>query len=351
MKRSYGYDAYRGRSGIRTFLKVVVIVLVLALVGLGVWLLFLTEKYSTYSDQGMKLELPWSQSTPSTSPTAAPSAPPLVVVSQAPPSPEPAQALTVRKLTAADLRGADTAERLKALGANAALVDMKTVDGALGYVSSLPEMDTLQASSADGGVNEAIARLNAAEGLHTVARVACFRDNSAPRRRNSIALRTASGNWFDAGSNRWLNIGNPEARAYLVGVCGELAALGFDELLLDYACYPTDGRTNSIKAGETYDPQELDKAVEAFYQEVAQVLADYPDVKLSIVADPSLLTGENPVSGQTGELLDQYADRVWYLPVEGVDAAQALGISQEKLVAMTASASQTGELPLIAETK
>lgn len=351
MKRSYGYDSYRGRSGARTFLKIVVIVLVLALVGLGVWLLFLTERYSTYSDQGMKLELPWNQSTPSAPPTAAASAPPLVVVSQAPPSPEPAQALTVRKLTAADLHSADTAERLKTLGANAALVDMKTIDGALGYVSSLPEMATLNSSAADDGVNEAIARLNAAEELHTIARVACFRDNSAPRRRNSIALRTASGNWFDAESNRWLNIGNPEARAYLVGVCGELAALGFDEILLDYACYPTNGRTTSIKVGETYDPQGLDKAVEAFYQEVAQALADYPDVKLSIVADPSLLTGENPVSGQTGELLDRYADRVWYAPAEGVDAAQALGISQEKLAPMTDPASQTGELPLITETK
>lgn len=310
MPSSYGYDSYRGRGGARTFLKALIVLLVVILL-LAVAAFFLLQKYMVYSDDGKaRLELPWLQTAPVEEDPALPSAPLAtqdVVTVSVQPTDEPL-------LVTESVKGATLAESVltgEALspaavdGLTAAVFDMKGDDGLLRYASQLPVSASLRVTSQPDSRNEAIRAVTAGE-LPTVARISCLRDNHVPRQDHSMSLRTASGNWLDEAGNRWVNPASEKTRDYVAGVCGELAALGFDEILLDNAGYPTGAKTASIKPGAADHPEE---SVEALYERVKTALAAYPDVTLSIVTTPEALAGDT--SGQSAQLLAQYAQRVY----------------------------------------
>lgn len=142
-----------------------------------------------------------------------------------------------------------------------------------------------------------------------MARVSCFRDNLVPRSDMSLAIHTNAGNWRDSGDTRWLSPANESARQYVVGVCRELAALGFDEILLDNWAFPTDGELGWIKADANYPADGRTAALEVFLEEVRAGLAEFPEVKVSLVTTASAAAGGAVESGQTAALLER-ADRV-----------------------------------------
>jgi len=238
-----------------------------------------------------------------------------------------------------------TAERLE--GYHAIVLDMKGDDGWLRFASQSEHAKGLETSSAESGRNAAIEAITATD-TYTIARISCFRDYRAPRRNNNLALRSSQGNWVDPDEMRWLNPSIEEARAYVVEVCVELAGMGFDEILLDNAFYPFEGNVNRIRQNKDYDPDNLNVPIEAFYQEVK---AACPGVKVSVVTTSAgLLPKESNRTGQSAELLAQYADRV-YVRTETEDAlreAEALltaaGLGPEQIVCWHAA----GETSLLA---
>lgn len=343
MRTSYGYDTYRGRSKLRTALTVLIVILFVALL-LAVAAFFLLQKYMVYTDDGQaRLDLPFLQreSTPST-PIPTPDQGNIVVVTPEPtltpePTPEPVRLSPVRPVSL--FRSAVTdgaaARQVTAAGGDAALLNMKANDGTLGYVSGLDRAKGARASAVNSGFQDKLLTLTASE-LYTIARVSCFKDNLIPRVEPTLAIKSTGGNnWRDGGDVRWLSPSSPEARQYVTDVCVELAQLGFDEILLDNAAWPTTGRLDSIRQGEDYDPDHLTETAETFYQEVRQALAD-ADVTLSIAVTAAALEESDPSSGQTAALLAQYADRVYVLGAEGdgaCDAAlDAVGLSGGRVV-------------------
>ena len=230
---------------------------------------------------------------------------------------------------------------------------MKSDDGSLGYVSAIPQAIAMGTSAADPGLNDAIRSLNDSE-LYTIARISCFKDNKAPRMDNALAIKSNSGyNWTDAEGTRWTNVAVEEARSYLVEICKELADLGFDEILLENACYPTEGTLSYIKTGEGYDPEDLTRPVEQFYREVAEALED-TGVRLSIMTAGAVLDGSGDESGQTPALLGEYAQRVYVeLPREAEGYADGLregGLEESQLVYTTDTNQTAGRLPQQAST-
>lgn len=302
MKR---YDPYRGRGGARTFLKVLIVILLIVLI-LAILGVFLLDRVLVVSSDGLRLELPFTQRAEEETPDPASAEPSgsLSLIVESPTGadlPEGAETIRAVQLPRAALYDGTAAEQVAAAGGTAALFDMKADDGSLGYTSQLTLAGNAGVSADDAALNAAIRGLNAGE-LYTVARVACFRDNTIPYYNNGTALRLSGGNWRDAGGNRWLNVGKQSARDYVVGVCAELAELGFDELLLDYAGYPTGGGTDRILRDESYQPENLSEAVSEFWAQLAQALEPYPQVRISVVISDDLLTGGTDTSGQTPEL-------------------------------------------------
>ena len=234
--RRNGYDSYHGRSRVRTFLKVLIVLLLVVLavaVGALLWL----EPYIDYSANGIKINLPFFQQK---EPAPATGAPVVVTTPEPTPTPEPEEDFRGILLPNSALYDGTAAQQVEAAGATAALFDMKADDGSLGYISGLALAIQAEASAADPALNAAIQLLNGGE-VYTVARVSCFRDNLVPRSDMTLAIHTNAGNWRDSGDTCWLSPANESARQYVVGVCRELAALGFDEILLDNWAFPTDG--------------------------------------------------------------------------------------------------------------
>ena len=342
--RSYGrggYSSYRGRSALSTPLKVIAIFLAVVLI-LSVAALFFLEPYWVYSADGGRLLLPWVQEKEEEQTPLPSVSQPLVVLT---PEPEPEALLHAVLLPRSALTDGSVQTQLEQAGAAAAIFDMKADDGTLAFVSASPLAVSAWVNAA-AGTNETITTLNAQEDLYTVARLSCFRDNTMPRQRNDLALRSSLGNWRDGDSIRWLSPAYAENQQYITDLCLELAGLGFDEILLDYAAFPLTGNLDTILTGAAYNPDTLAQTVQSFYAQVDAALeAAYPQVRLSVVADPAALTANG--TSQSGQALTMASavDRVWVWGLgEDRDACEELltqaGLEEPKsnLVSIAAQA-------------
>lgn len=336
-RNHYGYGAYRGKSKLRTFLKFIIAVLAVVLVLLVAAFFFLQRYMVVSSTGGIYFDLPFlNREEESPPPSESGEAPSIVVVSPTPeltptPTPEPdpvytrAVALPDSLISGGGVQNLYTAggEALAAYtgGHDAApILTMKGIDGLLGYASSQTTAQAVGASPADEARNGELATLCSA--MDTAAYVSCFRDNTAPYQNNRLALRTSIGNWRGPGEIRWMTPENSDVRDYLAGVCGELAQLGFDEIILDYAAFPTEGDLSLILTGDRYNPDTFSQTVDAFYQQVRQAIGTGTDAPLlSIVTDKTTLAqGSNSLSGQTLSGLCAAADRL-YVKLDGGDPA------------------------------
>ena len=189
-------------------------------------------------------------------------------------------------------------------GYDGVILPMKTADGALGYVSALPLAADAGASSGDPARNEALRALNDTPGLYTVAQVSCLRDSALVREEPGLSLHRVSGSpWLDESRQGWLDPAQPQVQSYLIGLCRELAQLGFDEILLTDCGFPTQGDLDSLRAVE-----EKEETLETFCRQLQGALADTP-VTLSVMGQRDSVTAD-PVSGQTTALLATFG-RVW----------------------------------------
>lgn len=182
-------------------------------------------------------------------------------------------------------------------GHDAVVVPMKGPDGTLGWMSEEPRSLALGLSSGEPGRDAALRALTATPGLHTVAELSCLRDDAVARAAPELALLRENGApWRDAAGLCWLDPAQEAVRDRLIGLCRELADLGFDELLLSDLCLPTQGAVERLRpdAGRAQALEDLTRAI-------AAALADR-DVTVSVVAVPD--------SGQSTGLLTA-CGRVW----------------------------------------
>lgn len=190
-------------------------------------------------------------------------------------------------------------------GCDGVVLDLKPDDGALGYVSALPLAADCAASAGTPGLNDALTEMNRTPGLYTVARISCFRDETLCRARPDLALRRVSGSpWTDEEAVGWLDPDSDAVKDYLLGVCRELAGLGFDEILLSNCCYPTRGSLAQLE-----EQTGRASALETFCRAVQEALAPQ-GVKVSIQGEPDAASPSSR-SGQTAGLLSSFSGRVW----------------------------------------
>lgn len=350
-----GYGGYRGRRTLNDILKLIAVVLgtlvVLVLSGL-----FLGQNYIVFTDSGLRLEWPFSQKGEE---EPVPPDDVNVVVqpgsSQAEEPEEPEQPPVETPMMAAAELSVNTVldgtapKKLEQAGANALILDMKDEEGKLGWISQQEIAVRAEVNAKADGINEALRVWNQGE-VYTVARVCCFRDNTVPYQRNDLALRANYGNWRDELGLRWLNPDSADARAYLAGLCGELAQLGFDEILLDCYAFPAQGKRTAIVQSGSYQSGQFSQVTEAFLNEVRQAVEPYGTV-LSVRADRAVLTGENADSGLTAAGLERGADRIWMTEDEGApalpDVLSSSGITrpEERLVEVVSALSPEGKTP------
>ena len=210
-------------------------------------------------------------------------------------------------------------------GGNSLILDMKPANGPLGWMSGQAMAQETGVNSKIDSVNEKLKLLNQEE-LYTIAKVSCFRDELLSVNK-AYCIRTYSDyRWQDFWGVNWISPAVSEVQDYLIGLCIELAEMGFDEILLDCCGYPQDGlgEMTWIKPGSTYDPENLHVVIDEFLTRLHQALEDY-EVVLSIRTNPQLLTQNGAKTGLTAEVLEKHADRIWMqVQAEGAASAQEL---------------------------
>ena len=312
------YSTYRGQSPWKRALKILVVVLLL-LAALAVAAYLYLQQYLVYSDDGIRLELPFLREEPEPTPTPTPTPAPTLPVVVVTPSPTPEPVIVIDEpvpLSFEALYDGTAADQVAAAGGDCALFDMKGDDGKLYYLSELEQAQRAKLSPEDRALNAAIRALNQEEGLYTVARVSCFKDNTITRFYPGYAILTNSGyHWTDPAGLFWSSPTSDDVQAYLTEICVELARLGFDEILLDNAGYPDQGNLHYIRKGTAYDATQFSAVIGAFYDRVAAALAGY-DVKFSIVTTAQALDGTDELTGQTPENMAA-ADRLWVWNEDG----------------------------------
>ena len=236
------------------------------------------------------------------------------------PSPDPLQAVY---LPQESLTQGNYKEVLYENRCNALLFDMKDRQGNLGFVSDQLLAIDSGASAADPERNDTIRAMNREEDLYTIARIACFRDDTLIARRPDLSLLRSSGSpWRDADDSSWLSPASGEVQRYLLDLCREAAALGFDEVLLTHCAYPTQGNLEELP-DSYHDLDAAETVLEDFYSEV-RALLEAEGVRLSLLWEDSPSDDQDrPLSGQSIQGVMLGAHRIWAFKPQAIQTLDA----------------------------
>lgn len=293
-----GYHSYRGRGPAgKIALAVVLVLVILASVGF-----ILSREYLVYDESGrphLKLPENQTQTAPETPPEDEE---PLNLTIQEPEKPARVGAVTV---SAAPLSAAAWQESQRAAaavpGCNAAVITVKDAEGRVCFASAAAVHGAVSTAS---DTADALAAATGSD-QYTIARMSCFLDpRAAEANVETMGLKNTGGYLFYDGVNaNWLDPGKPAAREYLCALAKELAALGFDEILLTDVTYPTVGKLDKIDYGETMKAENL----MTFLEEMDAALAE-SGVTLSLEL-PETVVAEGS-DNMAGLLLVDLAPRV-----------------------------------------
>ena len=304
-------ERYRGRGRGRGGLRALLVVLA-ALLGCAIAFLLMLGRYIEYTDDGVRLNLPWFQRE-----QPAPSAPvPGVsggelIVTQEPdptptPDPLPAPVQAVEADTDAMTDGT-AADAVRAAGGNALLVTVKDAEGHLAWASQ-NELARSAGLTGSGEFDDAVRALDDEGELYLIARLTSVQDLWMCVHSRELALTTPGGKlWYDTNGMPWLSAASAGARDYLTALCLELGELGFDEIVLADAGFPGRGRLTAIAGGDRY-PDDLTEAAGRWLDEVRAALEEQ-GVALSVEAGQRDLEGSR-ATGLTAEALAG-VHRVW----------------------------------------
>lgn len=329
-----GYSSYRGRVSKLKVALAVVLVLVILAAGAVIYL----QRYVVYDEEGRPMlmapwqgedEPPLTGQTPSTQPED-----PVVIIQDPvePPPDETPEAVEIRAfslpaeaLTAASWEAALAA---KPETCNAVSLTMKDDSGRIYFDTAGAVSSKSLKTEADTAA--ALAAVTAQEELYTIARLGCLHDSQAANADvEGMGLKNTGGYiFYDKHNTQWLDASKPGTREYLSAFAKELAALGFDEILLTSVSYPTEGKLNKVAYGEIPKEDNLAGLAEALHAAL-----EGTDTKLSIEVPQAVITeGRDELSGLDLAKLAPHIDRVY---------AEATAENVETLRAAVGAVSET----------
>jgi hypothetical protein len=142
-------------------------------------------------------------------------------------------------------------------GLNTIELDVKDEGGEIGFKpAGVPLASKLGAVRRFYDPKRAVALLHA-KGIYVIGRVVVFQDPVLSAARPDLAIRRPDGSvWKTNEGLGWLNPYDRRNWEYAVGIAAAAARAGFDEIMLDYVRFPSDGDVDSaIYPGRTSVPR------------------------------------------------------------------------------------------------
>lgn len=324
-----GYKGYQGRGGGSSgWLKALVLVLAMLVVGAGGYLLAQNGGISLPSLPTIQIQLPTGgqNQDPATagegdggetaSPEDSTSPEPSATPSQAPAVTE----IRAVEVTLAQLLDGSAQHQVEQADCDALVVEVKGNQGRLQWPSQVAKAQEWGAVANQQSLTDALKTLSD-QGIYLVARVDCFRDQllSVKNVDNSLLMTRGGNRWYDSMGKSWVTPVSQTVRDYMVELCVELSGMGFDELVLDSAYFPDQGEVHVLAQSDNY-PDARTAPVETFWKQVSTALEGKDVVLSAQVRGDSLLNG-GTTTGMTPQLLQAYTQRVW-VTLDGADQTQ-----------------------------
>ncbi len=347
-------DIYRGRRKYRVPLTIGLFVLAFLLIG-AVGMFYFLQQFLVYDQTGVRLQLPFMASETVEEPEEQVSAPAfepveVQVIYEAPDFSDldlggweelsPTKALFVPFSDAADEMKLDAA--VMGLGSeyDGVVLELKGPEGRLAWTSDC-DMAVAYGTAGTMDYTETVAALHE-RGLTAAAQISCLADELLCTRNWPVALRTASGDTYSDGDGTyWLDPYNREVRDYISDLMGELAAMGFDEIILadlyhpvsdnaelaDDGSYLSTGFRYSVTVQTAPDPVN---AVCQMARRLAETMEGSGIAVSALLDEDSLLTGNGAATGQDISLFWRIFARL-YCPCESWNAMTDLESAAETL--------------------
>lgn len=347
-------DIYRGRRKYRVPLTIGLFVLAFLLIG-AVALFYILQQFLVYDQTGVRLQLPFMASETVEEPEEA----------EPTPAFEPVAVQVVYEdpdFSDLDLGGwedlaptkarfigfSDAADEMKLSAAIASLgseytgvvLELKGRDGQLAWTSDC-DMAVAYGTAGLMDYTETVAALHE-QGLTAAAQISCLADELLGTRNWPVALRTASGSTYtDGDGTYWLDPYNRTVRDYIADLMAELAAMGFDEILLADLYHPVSGNAELGEDGELLSTgfqysvtvQTTPDPVNAVCQMARRLAESMEGAEVTVSAridEDSLLAGNGARTGQDLSIFWRIFARL-YCPCESWNAMTDLESAAETL--------------------
>lgn len=152
--------------------------------------------------------------------------------------------------------------------------------------------------------------------IYLVAQISCCVDDLLPVRTTSYTLRTEAGFDYRDDNGTYLDPYSADVRTYIIELCRELYAMGFDEIVLADVMHPVPntetGSGSFLYSAEMSTTPNPVNAVCGFALYVASQLEEEKGL-LSIYLDSArALVGPDESTGQNGVLFSKVFDRIYY---------------------------------------
>lgn len=166
---------------------------------------------------------------------------------------------------------------------NTVVIDLKEVDGIIGYEVNLPlakEIKAIQRRIPD--IDEIIALCNK-YGIYKIARITVFKDNHLATKKPHLAVLDKSGNlWRDDKGQCWVNPYLKEVWEYNLALAKDAISHGFDEIQFDYVRFPSDGKITNCWYNSEHSMEKAEKTIIEFIKLAKHELSLYAFLSIDV---------------------------------------------------------------------
>ena len=199
--------------------------------------------------------------------------------------------------------------KLRKQGLNTLELDVKDENGEVGFRSRAVPLATQVGGAQRYYDPAAVARKAHAAGVYLIGRVVVFEDPRLSEARPGMAIRTRDGSvWRNSAGLGWTNPYDQRVWKYNVDIAVAAARAGFDEIMFDYARFPSDGDVDgAVFASRRSEPkwQTIASFVEYATNRLKPLGVNVSAAVFGLAATRDLGIGQRP------GLLAKYLDAVY----------------------------------------
>ncbi|MBX7059458.1 MAG: putative glycoside hydrolase [Leptospirales bacterium] len=197
--------------------------------------------------------------------------------------------------------------RLRSIGANGVVFDVKDVIGVVNYRSAAPNIERYRRYDPPIRNIQKTIRYLHENGMFVIARTALFQDQNLATQRPDLAIHdrnAAGGILLVKGRPLWVDPGQEEVRSYNLGLVQELIGLGVDEIQFDYVRYPAEGNLSGVSYHGVQSPHDKTGFLARFLAG-AWLLTRASNTRLSIDIFGIVAWGEEVDVKSTGQRIER----------------------------------------------